>query len=113
MDIWTNFGSNINLKRRELTPELLETILSDTPIGKLQIVCLTVREDAIDLLHQIRDGGKDVGVTTLQELLDEIETVLSDSESRTNFVEGVLRDFDIEFPMALSLPTFLKERGYK
>lgn len=112
LDIWTNFGVAISVKRRVLTSQLLEQIMNDTPIGALHIVCLDLDSSAKSELKKLNDSGARVSVTTLKSLLKSADTLLSDPVSAAFFVETLVEAFDREFPMARTLTDFILERGY-
>ncbi len=112
LDIWTNFGVLINVKRRPLTSELLDQIVNDTPIGSLHIVCLEIERDATTRLKELRANGLRISITTKNDLMRSIQTLLSDRDSSSAFVNTLVGSFDKEFPMARTLGNFAASRGY-
>lgn len=112
LDIWTNFGVAVNVKRRPLNVALLEQIVEDTPIGSLHIVCLKVEPAALTRLNQLKNEGINISITTQEGLLNSIETLMANKTSLKLFVEILTKAFDQEFPMAKTLGDFVKTRGY-
>lgn len=112
LDIWTNFGVAVNVKRRVLTPQLLEQIVEDTKIGSLHVVCLDVEQNAAVMLKKLRASGMTLSITTKSDLLGSIQRLLSKQSYSELFVETLLDAFDKEFPMARTLLDFVESRGY-
>lgn len=112
LDIWTNFGVAVNVKRRPLNVALLEQIISDTPIGSLHIVCLEVEPTASTQLKNLKNLGVNISITTQEDLLNSIETLFSSKASLDLFVRILTEAFDREFPMAKTLEDFVTARGY-
>jgi type II restriction enzyme len=112
LDIWTNFGVAINVKRRPLTSQLLDQIISDTPIGSLHIVCLDIEPAATTRLKQLQANGLRISITTRNDLMKSVQTLLADPSSPTTFVNTLVETFDKEFPMAGTLGDFAASRGY-
>ena len=112
LDIWTNFGVAVNVKRLPLNIALLDKIVKDTPIGSLHIVCLKVEPAALAKLGQLKKAGLKISVTTLKDLLNSVETLTSNKLSLKLFVDTLTKSFDQEFPMAKTLGDFIKSRDY-
>jgi hypothetical protein len=112
LDIWTNFGVAVNVKRLPLNVALLDKIVKDTPIGSLHIVCLKVEPAALAKLGQLKKAGLKISVTTLKDLLNSVETLTGNKTSLKLFVDILTKSFDQEFPMAKTLGDFIKSRDY-
>jgi type II restriction enzyme len=112
LDIWTNFGVAVNVKRLPLNVALLDKIVKDTPIGSLHIVCLKVEPAALAKLGQLKKAGLNISVTTLKDLLNSVETLTGNKTSLKLFVDILTKSFDQEFPMAKTLGDFIKSRDY-
>jgi hypothetical protein len=112
LDIWTNFGVAVNVKRRTLTRQLVEQISADTPIGSLHIVCLDIDSDARTWLEERRKDGLKISITTQDDLLDSVRALLDGPKSSLFFTKTLLDAFDREFPMAKTLNEFASARGY-
>jgi len=112
LDIWTNFGVVVSVKRRTLTTSLLEQILQDTTIGALHIVCLDVEPQANSTLRKLKSQGREISVTLTADLLNSVQRLLAAPETRTAFIGDLIQSFDKEFPMAQTLSHFLETRGY-
>lgn len=112
LDIWTNFGVAVSVKRRTLTTPLLEQILQDTTIGALHIVCLDIDPQASSMLKKLKSQGRGISFTSLDLLLDSVKTLLASPKTRGSFVSDLVDSFDKEFPMARTLSQFLDSRGY-
>jgi type II restriction enzyme len=111
IDVWTNFGVLVNVKHRLIDRALIEQIILDTPKGELLIVCLGVTQDATDFLAQA-SHEREITFLTLAEIWDECDNFVSSHETWKFFKAALLHQFDEEFPMALTLTSFLEERGY-
>ena len=112
LDIWTNFGVAVNVKRLPLNVALLDKIVKDTPIGSLHIVCLKVEPAALAKLDQLKKAGLKISVTTLDDLLNSVESLTGNKTSLKLFVDTLTKSFDQEFPMAKTLGDFIKSRDY-
>jgi len=112
LDIWTNFGVAVNVKRRVLTFQLFEQIVKDTPIGSLHIVCLDIDKTAMTQLNKLKSSGLNVSITTKDDLLGSVKTLLNKPVSANQFVTTLVDSFDKEFPMARTLNDFATSRGY-
>ena len=112
LDIWTNFGVAINVKRRPLTSQLLDQIVSDTPIGSLHIVCLDIEPAAATRLKQLQANGLRISITTRNDLMRSVQTLLANRSSASTFVNTLVESFDKEFPMARTLGEFAASLGY-
>jgi len=112
LDIWTNFGVAVNVKRRPLNIALLEQIAKDTPIGSLHIVCQKVEQSALSRLNQLKNEGINISITTEEDLLNSIETLMGNKTTLKHFIEILTKAFDQEFPMAKTLGDFVNARGY-
>jgi hypothetical protein len=112
LDIWTNFGVAVNVKRLPLNVALLDKIVKDTPIGSLHIVCLKIEPAALAKLNQLKKAGLKISVTTLNDLLNSVESLTRNKISLKLFVDTLTESFDQEFPMAKTLGDFIKFRDY-
>jgi type II restriction enzyme len=112
LDIWTNFGVAINVKRRVLTVQLLDQVVSDTPIGLLHIVCLEVDPSVKTRLNELRRAGRKITISTQDKLLRSVDRLLSEENASKTFVKTLNESFDREFPMARTLGDFIERRGY-
>ena len=112
LDIWTNFGVVINVKRRELTIPLLAQVLEDTPVGRLHIVCRSAKRQTMVEVERMTRAGRGISVTTESELLSSLAGLLSVEETRESFKSQFLKYFDHEFPIAQTLTNFLGSREY-
>jgi hypothetical protein len=112
LDIWTNFGVVISVKRRLLTAVLLNEIVEDTPLGKLHVVCRSMDPSGELRLKELASLGRAVTASTESDLLDSAEHLLSMERTRVDFVSRLVEYFDHEFPAAETLIDFLDERGY-
>lgn len=112
LDIWTNFGVAVNVKRRNLTTQLLRQVVTDTPIGSLHIVCLDVDPGAARELDNLRKSGFNISVTTRNDLLESVAILLQKPDHSLAFVDALSKAFDKEFPMAQTLGEFVRLRGY-
>ena len=112
LDIWSNFGVVISVKNYRLDVELFEKVLSDTPVGFLVIVCETVAEDLYKNLKDL-SSGRIVMFVTKSELLSDAKRILSDKLSARRFASRFLEYFDGEFPLTVTLETFMKNRNYR
>jgi type II restriction enzyme len=112
LDIWTNFGVVISVKNYNLDSELLEKVLSDTPIGFLVIVCETLSANLLSNYKKISNGRR-VTFITRNELLNDAENILSDRIRSERFVARLLHFYDGEFPLTATLEEFMKERNYR
>jgi type II restriction enzyme len=112
LDIWTNFGVAVNVKRRVLTSQLFQQIVKDTPIGSLHIVCLDIDKTAMTQLKKLKSSGLNVSITTKDDLLGSVKTLLNKPVSANQFVTTLVDSFDKEFPMARTLNDFATSRGY-
>lgn len=112
LDIWTNFGVAISVKRRPLSTALLEQILQDTTVGALHIVCLDVEPPANAMLKKLKAQGREISITSVTDLLQSVQHLLSAPKTRAALVGDLTESFDKEFPMAQTLSHFLEKRGY-
>jgi hypothetical protein len=112
LDIWTNFGVAVSVKRRVLTTDLLRQILQDTTVGALHIVCLKVEPQAESMLKRLKSQGRSISVSSIDLLLGSVQRLLALPSSRSKFVADLIESFDREFPMAQTLSKFLDSRGY-
>jgi len=112
LDIWTNFGVVVSVKRRTLTKFLLEQILQDTTIGELHIVCLDIEPAANTVLKKLKTQGRGITVTLAADLLNSVQNLLATPKTRTDLLSDLIHSFDKEFPMAQTLSHFLETRGY-
>lgn len=112
LDIWTNFGVAVNVKRRALTVQLLRQVVKDTPIGALHIVCLDVDASALSLLEELRSSGLSISITTKLDLMNSVARLLASPEASHKFLNTLTDSFDREFPMARTLGEFVISRGY-
>ncbi len=112
LDIWTNFGVAVSVKRRTLTTSLLAQILQDTTIGTLHIVCLDVEPQVSSMLKKLKSQGRGISFTSLDLLLESVKTLLASPTTRSRLVSDLVDSFDKEFPMAQTLSQFLDSRGY-
>jgi type II restriction enzyme len=112
LDIWTNFGVAVSVKRRILTTDLLEQILQDTTVGALHIVCLGVEPQAESMLKRLKSQGQSISVSSIDLLLGSVQHLLAIESSRHEFIADLIGSFDREFPMAQTLSEFLDSRGY-
>lgn len=112
LDIWTNFGVVINVKRRVLTEDLLSQVLSDTPVGDLHIVCRSI-DPVVELrLKALSKTERPVTVSTESELVAAGTALLSNTRTTSPFRERLMALFDREFPLALTMEQFMKRRRY-
>ena len=111
LDIWSNFGVVISVKNYNLDVDLLRTVLADTPIGTLIIVCETVSND---LLRNYKDisGGRHVVFITQNDLFSDLKVIFADEELSEKFKKRFISFFDSEFPLTSTLENFMKERNY-
>jgi len=112
VDIWSNCGVVINVKRRVLTSDLLSQVLDDTPVGDLHIVCLSVDPAAKSKLKKSSNTDRTVTVSTATDIIDAGTTLLSSTKTAMPFREHLLSLFDKEFPTALTMRKFMERRGY-
>lgn len=112
LDIWSNFGVVINVKRRALTADLLAQILGDTPVGDLHIVCRSVEASARLRLKALAATDRPVSITTEADLAGAGASLLRESKTAKPLRERLLQLFDHEFPLALTLGRFVADRGY-
>jgi hypothetical protein len=112
LDIWTNFGVVVSVKRRTLTASLLEQILQDTTIGNLHIVCLDIEPRANSMLRKLKTQGRGISITLTDDLLNSVQHLLATPKTRTDLIGDLINSFDKEFPMAQTLAHFLETRGY-
>ena len=109
MDIWSNFGVVVSIKNRRVTRDLFEVILDETPVGDLLIVCREIADD----LDEIAAGvERAISIVTLGSLIDRSEKTLASRQDREHFAGDLQKNFDREFPQAVTFPQFLVERGY-
>ncbi len=116
LDMWTNFGSAVQVKHLTLKPEDIEEIAEDIRADRIVVVCIDVEKRPIEaLLKQVGWGERIQGVITLNDLdywytlclsrkyLEKLgKTLLADLE----------REFICEFPSTEEIEPFLQERGY-
>lgn len=112
LDMWTNFGVAVNVKRRLLTAQLLDQIVTDTPIGSLHIVCVDIDLPANTRLKKLRESGLRISITTQRDLMNSSRKLLARAPTSATFVKNLTEAFDKEFPMARTLEDFARERGY-
>lgn len=111
LDIWSNFGVVISVKNYNLDVDLLRTVLTDTPIGTLIIVCETVSDDVLRNYKDI-SGGRNVVFITQKNLLSDLKVIFADEEMSEKFRKRFISFFDSEFPLTSTLENFMKERNY-
>ena len=116
LDMWTNFGSAIQVKHLTLTPELMEDIADDITADKIVIVCLNAEKGAIEsLLKQVGWSRRIQGIITINDLDDWYKLCLSKKyrdNLGANLLKDVQREFDAEFPSSKEIGPFVAKRGY-
>jgi HaeII restriction endonuclease len=111
LDIWSNFGVIVSVKNYLLDADLAIKVLEDTPVGELIIACDNYTNEALEEIKKMTPN-RSVTIVTKAELLNDAKRLLSDAASAKQFVQILLSNFDHEFPMALTLESFMKNRGY-
>jgi type II restriction enzyme len=111
LDIWSNFGVVISVKNYDLDADLFRSVLADTPIGTLIIVCETVNSDLIVNYSTISKGRRVVFITQ-HDLMVDLKDIISDREMSNIFQKRFVSFFDSEFPLTATLENFMKERKY-
>jgi type II restriction enzyme len=112
LDIWTNFGVVISVKNYTLDIDLFQKVLTDTPVGLLVIIC----ESTTSLLEKELKKialERQVVVITSQELFADAELLLINANQSGLFVDKLISFYDKEFPLAVTLETFMMKRNYK
>ena len=111
LDIWTNFGVIVNIKRRALNRALLDEILSDTPVGNLLVICQFVNHELAGTLSP-SEGGRNVAISTLDDLRVALSRFESEPRIWSVFINSLTAGFKHEFPLSVSLLNFMHRRGY-
>ena len=112
LDIWSNFGVVISVKNYHLDAELLEKVLSDTPIGFLVVVCETIDASLLGQYKKI-SNGRSVVFITKEEILNDVKSILADEKRSKQFITRFLHFYDGEFPLTNTLEEFMKQRKYR
>ena len=111
LDIWSNFGVIVSVKNRTLDAALVTKVLEDTPIGDLVIACENYTQDAADQIAS-NSQNRSVSLVTKNELMHDVERLLSNAISRVTFLKVFISNFDHEFPRNNTLESFMASRGY-
>jgi hypothetical protein len=112
LDIWTNFGVVVSVKNYFLSLDLFQSVLDDTPVGLLVIICESTNSLVERELEKVAHE-REVVLITSEELLNDVEILLRDSVLSNVFIGKLKSFYDKEFPLALTLETFMKKRKYK
>ena len=112
LDIWTNFGVVVSVKNYFLSLDLLRKVLDDTPVGLLVVICESTNSIVEKELKRIANE-REVVLITSEELLMDVELLLRDSYLSAAFINKLINFYDREFPLAVTLEGFMKQRRYK
>lgn len=118
LDMWSNFGTAIQIKHLSLTEELAEDITKTVTSDRIVIVCKDTEERIIiSLLTQIGWKARIQSVVVESELVDWYERALRGdyAEALGDVLLKTLRDEIInEFPSSLgeNFDEFMQQRGY-
>jgi hypothetical protein len=112
LDIWTNFGVVVSVKNYFLSLDLLQKVLNDTPNGLLVIICESTNSIVERELERVANE-REVVLITSKELLNDVELLLRDLSFSDLFIGKLISFYDKEFPLAVTLESFMKKRNYK
>lgn len=113
LDMWTNFGVSVSVKRRFVDLALLQQVLFETPFERVFIVCLDYDVwGTQEFLSERRNSGQRVSFLTLKDMYSSVRGFGADKVIADRFHAAFLRVFDREFPLALTLKGFLSRRNY-
>ena len=111
IDIWTNFGVVVSVKNYNLDLELFRKVLSDTPVGFLVVVCETTSSLIENELLKLAKT-RPVVVITRDELYVDAHLLLISAVLSKIFISKLISFYDKEFPLAVTLETFMNQRKY-
>jgi type II restriction enzyme len=116
LDMWSNFGTAVQVKHLTLDAELAECIAEGIMAEGVVIVCRDAEKAAIDaILEQVGWGQRIRGIVTLSDLEGWYALCLGPKHRAVlggQLLADIVREFIVEFPSLSVLEPFMQERGY-
>ncbi len=116
LDMWANFGPAIQVKHLTLDPKLAQQIVDQVESDNIIIVCRDADQRAVEaVLKQIRWGKRVRGILNESQLVEWYERCLRGTYTSllaTDLLKRLDEEFKQEFPQAVKLAGFIKERKY-